>query len=149
VKNMLLRCICCMGRVTVTIPIGLYCTLVQSFPTIFPLYPFPAHLKNCKKLHCHVSIWSPPTIFPHLNLFYSPFPSHKYPYTHTYCTYLQSCFSLLLSKLMFKGVSWWIPTVSILCFTLVLLLSLTLLPPVPHFSTDFSTYPYVVYLHRC
>jgi hypothetical protein len=55
-------------------------------------------------------IWTPSTIFPHLNLLHSPF--HKNP-TIT-APILQTCLSLLISKLMFKEVSQCIPTESIL-----------------------------------
>jgi hypothetical protein len=60
-------------------------------------------------------------IFLHLNLLHSP---SALPQVHTHTVpILQSCLLLLISKLMFKGVSQCIPAVSILSFGLVNFLS--------------------------
>jgi hypothetical protein len=51
---------------------------------------------------------------------------------------------------MFKGVSWCIPTVSKLYFDSFKPFHYSSLPLLfhPSFSTAFSTYPYILYLHR-
>jgi hypothetical protein len=61
----------------------------------------------------HIDIWSPSTIYAHVNLLYSHFPLPVVPpQTHTE-PILQSCLSLLIFKLTFKEFSQCIPTVSI------------------------------------
>jgi hypothetical protein len=97
-------------------------------------------------------------VHPHLNFFHSPSPSHMYlhslshTHTHTHTVLiLQSCLSLLTFKLMFKGVSQYIPTVRILYFGPFNPFHRSPLPfylHPPHFSTAFNTCPYILYLHR-
>jgi hypothetical protein len=60
-------------------------------------------------------VWSLSAIFSHLNLLHSPCPSHEYLPA---VPILQSSLLLLISKLMFKGISWCIPAANILCFDL-------------------------------
>jgi hypothetical protein len=87
--------------------IGLYCTLVRSPPPSLPLEPLPVSLKTIARgffVLFHVSIWSPSTIYPHLNFLHSPFHPHKYPSRNT-ASILQSCLSLFIFKSMFKEVS--------------------------------------------
>jgi hypothetical protein len=52
---------------------------------------------------------------------------------------------------VFKGVSQCVPAVRILNYDLFNPLCYSPLPlsSFPHYSTAFSTYPYVLYLHRC
>jgi hypothetical protein len=76
--------------------------------TISPFWPITSRCLFV--LFCR-SIWGLSTIVPHRNLLCSP--SHKYPPT---ACILQSCLSLLISKLMFIGISECIPTDSILYF---------------------------------
>jgi hypothetical protein len=78
----------------------------------------PAPLKAVKRVFFvlfHINIWSPSTIYPPLNLLDSHFPSHLYPTPHIVFI-LQSSLSLLVFKLMFKGVFHCMPTVGILYF---------------------------------
>jgi hypothetical protein len=73
------------------------------------------------------------------------------PLFHKYSIYTLYCLSLLILNLMFKEVSQCISNVSILYFG-PFKPSITLpypFPPTPHFSTAFSTYSYILYLHRC
>jgi hypothetical protein len=95
----------------------------------------------CKIFLCSVciSIGSPSTIFPHLNLLHSLSSlSQVPPPTHTYTTpILWSCLLLLISKLMFKGFSQRIPTLSILYFGLFSL-SISLPYPFTSYSPVFQ-----------
>jgi hypothetical protein len=108
-----------MGGFIVTIWLEVYCTLIESSPLSLSLKTLPAPLKAIARIFLvlfHIGIWSPSTIYPHLNCLHSPFPLPLIslpPYT---VPILQSCFSLLLFKLMFKGMSQCMPTVGILYF---------------------------------
>jgi hypothetical protein len=65
---------------------------------------------------------------------------------------LYCCLSILISKLMFQGLSPCVPTVSLLYFSPFNPYHFSLLPfylPPPNFSVAFNTYPYILYLHRC
>jgi hypothetical protein len=89
--------------------------LVRSPSLSLPIYSFPTPLKAIAKsffVLFHVSIWSPPTIYLHLNLLHLPSPPQITP---PYCTYFTVLF-LLIFKLMFKGVSQRILDVSLLYF---------------------------------
>jgi hypothetical protein len=99
----------------VTIRSDLYCTLFTFPPSPLPLSPFPTLPKAIARgflVLFHIGIWSPSTIYPHLNLLHSPFPSHLY------APILWSWFSLLIFKVMFKEVSQCMPTVGVLYFGL-------------------------------
>jgi hypothetical protein len=128
----------------------IHCTLVRS-PHCFP-HPLPASLKAIARIFIvlfHISIWNPLTIFPHLNLFHSPsflpqVPSYTIPI-------LQFYLSLLISKLMFKGVSQYILTVSILYFGLFNPFHYSPLP-LPSHPPFFNSFQYILLyfcLHRC
>jgi hypothetical protein len=102
--------------------IGLYCTLVRWPPLSLalrcPSLPYFKQLQEVSLFCFIIVIWSPPTIFPHLNLIHSPSPLPQVPHsTHTVLV-LQSCLSLLISMSMFKEVSPCIPAVIILYFGL-------------------------------
>jgi hypothetical protein len=77
------------------------------------LTPFKAIARGFLVLF-HIGIWSLSTIYHHLNLLCSPFPLPLVCSLH--CTYLQSCLSLLIFKLMSRGVSQHFPTLGILYF---------------------------------
>jgi hypothetical protein len=64
---------------------------------------------------------------------------------------LQSCLSFLVPKSMFKEVSQCIPAASTLYFGQINPFHYSPLPfsPIPHYSTAFNTYHYIIYLHRC
>jgi hypothetical protein len=89
--------------------------LVTLLPLSPPLNPFPAPLKAIARASLilfHTGIRSPSTIYRHLNLLHSPsLPPHT-------VLILLSCFSLLISKSMFR-VSQCMPTVIMLSFGLV------------------------------
>jgi hypothetical protein len=82
------------------------CVLFNSFHlSTFPLSRLCNPLKAIARgffVLFHVSIWSPSTIFPHLHLLHSTPSPTSAPHT---VPILQSCLSLLIFKLMFKGVS--------------------------------------------
>jgi hypothetical protein len=84
------------------------------------------------------------TIFPHLHLLHSP-PTNT-PH-HTYFAIL----SFFITKSIFKGVSWCIPTVHILYFGQFNSFHYSPLPfsPTSYYSTAFSTYCCILYLHPC
>jgi hypothetical protein len=95
-------------------------------------------------------------VHPHLNFFHSPSPSHMYlhslshTHTHTHTVLiLQSCLSLLTFKLMFKGVSQYIPTVRILYFGPFNPFHCS--SPLPFYlpPSIFNTCPYILCLQRC
>jgi hypothetical protein len=93
--------------------IGLHCTLVRS-PPPSPSHPdllfAPLHAitRGFTVLFC-ISIWSPSTIYPHLNPLHSTPPFHKHIRT---VLILQSCLLLLFPKSIFKGISWYILAVA-------------------------------------
>jgi hypothetical protein len=146
----------------VPIQLDLYCTLFTLPPSSLPLSSLPTPLKALARgflVLFHIGIWSPSTIYCHLNL-HSPSPSHKYTHIHTHrVPILQSCFSLLIFKLMFKSVSQYMPTVVLLCFGLFnpfhcSPLPLYLLPPIfQQFSVHIfisSTFThYVIWYYWC
>jgi hypothetical protein len=83
----------------------LYCTLVSSPSPSLPLYPLPTPLQAITRgfiVLFHLGIWSPSTMFLHLNLLRSPSSLSQAP-PHT-VPILQSCRSLLISKSLFKGL---------------------------------------------
>jgi hypothetical protein len=60
--------------------IGLYYILVRSPPPSLPLNPLSTQLKAITRdffVLFHIGIWSPSTIYPHLNSFIHPPPSHR------------------------------------------------------------------------
>jgi hypothetical protein len=136
----------------VTIPNRLIFDIGYITCIVFPSNPLPSPLKAIARgyivLFC-VSLWSASTVFPHLNILDSPSPSYQYP-LHT-VPILHYCLSLLISKSMFKGVSWCIPAVSILYFCPFIPVHSSILPLPSRlpFSAAFNTYPYILYLHRC
>jgi hypothetical protein len=69
----------------------------------------------------------------------------------TYCTYFIVLVSLLIFKLMFKGVSVHIPSVDILYFRLFSPFHCSPLPLYlwTPFSTALNTHTYILYLHGC
>jgi hypothetical protein len=97
--------------------LDLYCTLVRSPPPSLPLNPVSIPLKAIARgffVLFHISICSPSTIYPYLNLLHS---SSLFPLVPPNTVpILQSCLSLLTFKSVFKGVSQNIPIVSILFF---------------------------------
>jgi hypothetical protein len=103
----------CSGGFIVTIPNRLLLYIGEITALSRPLNPLPAPLKAIARgfvVLFHTDIWSPSTIFPHLNLFHLPsLPIVPHPAPISQC-----CLSLLMSKLMFKGVSQWIPTLRVL-----------------------------------
>jgi hypothetical protein len=81
-----------------------------------PLNPLPTPPKAIARgflVLFHIGIWSPSTIYHHLNLLPSPSPFPLLP-LHTYTEPFQFWFSLLTFKLMFKGVSQCMPSVGML-----------------------------------
>jgi hypothetical protein len=127
---------------------GLYCTLVTSPPSSLFLNPLLAPLKTIAGgffVLFHIGMWSPSTIYPH---HHSPFLFPLVLHTHT-VPILQSCLSLLIFKLMFKGVSQCMPTVCTLYFGPFNPFhnsSLPLLFPPPIFQ-QLSMYILILYLH--
>jgi hypothetical protein len=123
---------------------------------VSPSMPSPVPLKVTARgffVLFHRSIWSPSTIYAHLNLLNPPSPIPEVlPYTCTVST-LQSCLSLLIFKLMFRGVFQCILAVSVLYFGPFNSFHCSPLPfyllPPPHFSIAFNKYLYILYLHRC
>jgi hypothetical protein len=87
--------------------IGLYYTLVRSPPLSLPLNSFPTWLKTI--ILFLISIHHPYSLT--LISFIHPVPLYNYP-PHP-VTILQSCLSVLVSKLTFKDIAQCIPTVSI------------------------------------
>jgi hypothetical protein len=65
-------------------------------------------------------------------------PSHNYPSMH--CTFIYSCFSLLIYKSMYKGASQGIPTVSILYLGLF---NPFLYSPLPLLAPIFNNFQYI------
>jgi hypothetical protein len=114
-------------------------------PTISPSQPSPILLQAIARgfivLFC-IDIWNPSTIFHHPNL-NSPYLLPQVP-THAHTVpILQSCLSLLISKSMFKGVSWCIPAVSILYFDPFNHFHYSPLP-LPSHSSFFNSFQYFV-----
>jgi hypothetical protein len=109
------------GRFIVTILIRLISHISYITPIVSLPQPPPIPLKAIARgffVLSHICIWSPSTIYPHLNLLHSPFPLPLVHPTHTVPN-LQSCLSLLIFKLIYDGVSQCIPTVGILYFGLL------------------------------
>jgi hypothetical protein len=107
-------------------------------PHCLPLNSLPAPLKAIARsflVLINIGIWTPSTIYCHLNLLPSPSP---YP---PHCTYFAVDVERGVSMYGHCGYTllWSIQSLP--------LLSLTPLPPNPHFSTAFSIYPYIFYLH--
>jgi hypothetical protein len=72
--------------------------------------------------------------------------THTHTHTHKHTVpILQSCFLLLIFKLMFKGVSECMPTMGVLFFGLFNTFCYSPLPL--YLLSAFSTHPYVLYLH--
>jgi hypothetical protein len=127
----------------VTIPNRLIFDIGYITCIVFPSNPLPSPLKAIARgyivLFC-VSLWSASTVFPHLNILDSPSPSYQYP-LHT-VPILHYCLSLLISKSMFKGVSWCIPAVSILYFCPFIPVHSSILP-LPSRLPFFSSFQYI------
>jgi hypothetical protein len=101
----------------VTIPIRLVLYISYIALILSPPQPPPCTTScYCKRFTCSISYKSMKsiTIYPHHNLLPSPSPSHNYSLPTV--PILQSCLSLLIFKLMFKGVSQCRPSVGILYF---------------------------------
>jgi hypothetical protein len=114
-----------------------YFTLVTSLSTSLPLSPLLQEIPSGFFVLFHVSIWSPSTIYPHLNFLYSLFSPP------------QSYFSLLIFKFMFIGClnvcPLWV------YFTLVHSISSITLPYIfflpPLIFNAVNIHPYMLYLH--
>jgi hypothetical protein len=73
----------------VTILIRLICTLFTLPPSSLPLGPLPTTLNAVARgflVLFHRGIWSPSTLYRHLNLVYPPSPTST-PSTNTHCGY--------------------------------------------------------------
>jgi hypothetical protein len=115
-------------------------SLPLSFVPPTPPIPLKAIARGFFVLF-HIGLWSPPIIYPHLNLLHSHFPIPQVP-PHT-VPILQSCLLLLLIfKSIFQGVSQCVPTVSLLYFGPLDLFHCSPLP--------FASHPqYFNRFHRC
>jgi hypothetical protein len=81
-----------MGGFIVTIPIRLILYIIYMAPIVSPPLPFPTPLKAIARgflVLFHIGIWSPPTIYHHLNLLSSPSLLSIYPPSPegTHCAY--------------------------------------------------------------
>jgi hypothetical protein len=87
-------------------------------------------------------------LFPHLNLLHSPFLLPQAP-PHTHCTYFTVlCFVINFKGNVQRGFSVYPCCDPWVCSTSSIALSYPF-PPIPHYSTAFNTYHYILYLGRC
>jgi hypothetical protein len=128
----------------VTIPISLilYIIYIACLPT-----PHKAIIRGFLVLF-HIDMWSPFTIYHHLNLLPSPFPLQLVALPHTHCTYFTVViFITNIWVNIQRGVSMQCGCALVWSVQSLLILFLTPLPPIPSFSIAFNIHSYILYLH--
>jgi hypothetical protein len=120
-------------------------------PSFLPLNSLPNSLKAITTgsfVLVYISVWIHSHVYTHLHLLHSPLPLPLVtPFT---APILQSCFSFLTFKLIFKRVSQCIPAV---VFVTLVGSSISITFPYPlilhsPFFNSFNTHPYFLNLHR-
>jgi hypothetical protein len=126
--------------------LDLYCTLCTLPPLSLPLNLLPTPLKAIARgfvVLFHVGIWSPSTIYGHLNLLPSFSLLPLVSSTHTLCLFYSPDFHHLYLSWCSKGC---LNVCPLWVYNPFYYSSLPLYHPPPFFNI-FNTHPYILYLH--